>query len=212
MSWIRVRFVTLIDTVVALAGRRAAWCVIDLLWFQELMIEPVRWFDRTWNFSLPGGAFPAVLERLRGTPARAVALTTGVPEDVLSARTGSAWSAKEHLAHLDDLHDLDEKRFAQYLSREGTLAAADVTNERTHTANHNATSVLQILTRLQTHRQALVTRMELATAEDVETVCVHPRLGQRLRLIDWACFVAEHDDHHLALARLAIRSAVVTLT
>ena len=136
----------------------------------------------------------------------------GMPEDVLSARTGSAWSAKEHLAHLDDLHDLDEKRFAQYLAREGTLAAADVTNERTHTANHNATSVLQILTRLQTHRQALVARMELATAEDVETVCVHPRLGQRLRLIDWACFVAEHDDHHLALARLAIRSAVVTLT
>jgi hypothetical protein len=176
------------------------------------MIELVRWFDRTWQFSLPAGAYPAVLERLRGTPARAVALTAGVSEDVLGARSGSAWSAKEHLAHLDDLHDLDERRFDQYLERIGRLTAADVTNERTHTANHNATSVLQILGRLKSHREALVDRMEAATMEDIEAVCVHPRLQQGLRLIDWACFVAEHDDHHLTHARLAIRSAVVTLT
>ena len=134
------------------------------------MIEPIRWFERTWNFSLPAGAFPAVLERLRGTPARAGAMTSGVPDDILSARINGAWSAKEHLAHLDDLHELDEKRFDEFLARAGTLAAADVTNQRTHAANHNATNVLQILARLQGHREALVTRMEAATAEDVGVV------------------------------------------
>src|SRR5262245_15308317 len=118
------------------------------------MIELIRWFDRNWDLSLPPGAYPAVLERLRGTPARAAALTAGLPEDILSARTGSAWSAKEHLAHLDDLHDLDERRFDQYLARAATLAAADVTNARTNTANHNATSVRHILGRLQAHREA----------------------------------------------------------
>lgn len=176
------------------------------------MIEQIRWFERTWTFSLPAGAFPAVLERLRGTPARAAALTSGVPEDILSTRVGGAWSAKEHLAHLDDLHDLDEKRFDEFLARAGTLAAADLTNQRTHAANHNATTVSEILSRLQSHREALVARMEAATAEDVDVVCVHPRLKQGLRLIDWAYFVAEHDDHHLVGARLSIRSASTTLT
>jgi hypothetical protein len=36
---------------------------------------------------------------------------------------------------------------------------------------------------------------------------IHPRLRTRIRLIDWAQFVAEHDDHHLAAAREALRSA-----
>ncbi len=76
------------------------------------MIEPIRWFERTWTFSLPAGAFPAVLERLRGTPARAVRADVGSAggHPQRPHRIG-AWSAKEHLAHLDDLHDLDEKRF-----------------------------------------------------------------------------------------------------
>ncbi len=36
----------------------------------------------------------------------------------------------------------------------------------------------------------------------------HPRLAQSCYvLIDWAVFVAEHDDHHLASARLALARA-----
>ena len=176
------------------------------------MIDPTRWFERRWNFSLPIGAFPAVLERLRGTPVRVAALVGGIPEGVLGARNGDTWSAKEHLGHLDDLHELDQTRFENFLARAGTLAVADLTNQRTQTANHNATSIVDILQRLGDHRQGLVTRMESATAEDIGTVCVHPRLKQPMRLIDWAFFVAEHDDHHLVAARLAIRSASSTQT
>jgi hypothetical protein len=183
-----------------------------LLLRRATMIEPTRWFERRWDFSLPIGAFPSVLERLRGTPVRAAALVGGIPDSVLSARNGDTWSAKEHLGHLDDLHELDESRFENFLERAGTLAVADLTNQRTQTANHNATSIVEILERLDDHRQGLVTRMESATAEDIGTICVHPRLKQPMRLIDWAFFVAEHDDHHLVAARLAIRSASATHT
>jgi hypothetical protein len=174
---------------------------------EETVIDSIRWFERKWDFSLPVGAFPSVLERLRGTPVRAGALVAGINDGVLGARNGGTWSAKEHLAHLDDLHELDERRFDDFLARSGALAVADLANQRTQTANHNASDIGDILKRLSDHRLGLVARMESATAEDIVTICVHPRLKQPMRLIDWAFFVAEHDDHHLVAARLAIRAA-----
>ena len=169
------------------------------------MMEPMRWLDRTWTFGLPARLFPVVLERLRGTPARARDLAAGVSEEILSRRDGSAWSAKEHLGHLDDLHDLDTRRLDEFLGRAPTLTAADMGNQRTETAGHNARSIDEILGRLRAHRLELVERMDALSEADVEVVSLHPRLKQRIRLIDWAFFVAEHDDHHLVRARHAIR-------
>ena len=63
------------------------------------MIALIPWFDRTWVFTLPVGAFPAVLERLRGTPVRAEELITGVPDAMLRIRPNQTWSVKEHLGH-----------------------------------------------------------------------------------------------------------------
>jgi hypothetical protein len=165
------------------------------------MIEPIRWTDRTWTFSLPVRAFPAVLERLRGTAARAHALTAGASEQTLATRVGDAWSVKQHIGHLDDLHELDDTRLDEFLSRVDVLTAADMTNRRTDTAGHDQTPMADLITRLRDHREALVIRMEALTEEEVGIASVHPRLGQPVRLIDWACFVAEHDDHHLAAAR-----------
>jgi hypothetical protein len=45
------------------------------------VIRLLDWLDRTWPFDLPVGAFPAVLERLRGTPARAEELVAGAHDD-----------------------------------------------------------------------------------------------------------------------------------
>jgi hypothetical protein len=64
------------------------------------------WFSRSWEFHLPAGAFPAVLERLRGTPSRAAALVQGQPRRDASVRRGDTWSAR-NIRHLDDLHELD---------------------------------------------------------------------------------------------------------
>ena len=42
--------------------------------------------------------------------------------------------------------------------------------------------------------------------EEIGWTAQHPRLEMALRLIDWAQFVAEHDDHHLAHARWVLSS------
>jgi hypothetical protein len=50
------------------------------------MIQSVAWNTRTFTFNLPLDAFPAVVERLRGTAAGAAELVSGVSEELLSRR------------------------------------------------------------------------------------------------------------------------------
>jgi hypothetical protein len=57
-------------------------------------------------------------------------------------------------------------------------------------------------------RDNLVARLDDTVADDVERTALHPRLKRPMRLIDLCFFVAEHDDHHLAIvSRLARRAS-----
>lgn len=169
------------------------------------MIPLGAWLDRTWSFTLPVGAFPAVVERLRGTPARAEQLIADVSDERLRAHPDGKWSAKQHLGHLNDLHELDERRLNEFVRRAEILTAADMTNRRTHEASHDTTPAAEIVRQFRASRHELVERLDALTEDDIAFAAKHPRLGRPMRLIDWATFVAEHDDHHLAAARQAIR-------
>src|SRR5580693_3847107 len=164
------------------------------------MITPTRWFDRTFTFDLPLGAFPAVLERLRGTPARAAELVAGLPPQVLTRRVDGKWSIQEHIAHLADLGVLDDKRLDDYLANTPNLTVADLQNRATETADHNRQPIAADLER----------RMDALTEAEVGRSAIHPRLKQPMRLLDWAIFVSDHDDHHLAHVHQAIAAAKAT--
>jgi hypothetical protein len=164
------------------------------------------WVERHWTFDLPVGVFPAVLERLRGTPARAASVVAGVPEEGLAAPPMEAWSAKEHLGHLIDLHALDVLRVKEFLSGAETLTAADVSNSQTKGAGHGATPIAQLLETFKRERHTLILMLEPLTEVEIAATALHPRLGVKMRLVDWVQFVADHDDHHLASARHALRS------
>jgi hypothetical protein len=169
-------------------------------------VRPASWFKRRWSFNLPVGAFPAVLERLAGTPPRAAALVAGVSEARLAQRPLGKWSAKEHLGHLSDLHTLDVRRVEEFLGGAAVLTAADTSNRRTEDARHGETPIARLLDALALQRRHLFLMLENLSEKEITASAVHPRLQIRLRLIDWAQFVAEHDDHHLASARIALRS------
>ena len=162
------------------------------------MIEQIPWFDRHFTFDLPLGAFPSVVERLRGTPVRLEERVAGVPAAVLTARPGDAWSAQEHCGHLLDLEPLWMTRLEQLLAGSVRLVAADLENKATHQANHNARPIGELLDAFRSARTALVRLLESLEEQDVGRSALHPRLKRSLRVIDHALFVAEHDDHHLA--------------
>jgi DinB family protein len=170
------------------------------------MISLGPWLERRWAFDLPVAAFAAVVERLDGMPVRAAALVDGISDTLLSSRPSSGWSVKEHLGHLDDLHALDARRLDEFLAGSAELSSADPKNQQTEDNDHRVTPTAQLLERLATNRRRLVFALEELSEADIGRTARHPRLGVPMRVIDWAQFVADHDDHHLAAARFVLRS------
>jgi hypothetical protein len=166
-----------------------------------MALELVAWIDREFVFDLPVGVFPAVLERLRGTPARAGELVAGAAEELLGTRLDGKWSVKEHFGHLADLHSLEERRLREFLAGAAMLSAADPLNRVTAMAGHDRKPMGTLLESLRVYRTELVRTLEMLTGEDVRRSALHPRLEKQMRMVDWVYFIAEHDDHHLARAR-----------
>ena len=162
------------------------------------MVARVEWFKRQFSFELPIEMFANVVERVRGTPARLEDLTRSLPPEVLTRRDGDNWSIQEQAGHLLDLESLGMRRLDDYNDGSQTLVAADMTNRKTHEANHNANTIENILFAFRQERMEFVRRLDSYDEEFVQRTALHPRLNLKIRVIDLVFFIAEHDDHHLA--------------
>jgi uncharacterized damage-inducible protein DinB len=161
------------------------------------MARPL-WFDRKFDFSFPVELYPEIIERLRGTPARIDERVRDVSPALLTRRDGDKWSIQENIGHLLDLDGLFAGRFEDYEHGLEKLRAADLTNQKTHQAQHNSRPAEEILREFRRGRLALVARLELQPSEYFRRTALHPRLNTPMRVTDLLYFVAEHDDHHLA--------------
>jgi hypothetical protein len=162
------------------------------------MIPRKPWFERRFTFDLPVSAAPGLIERLRGTPIRLEHRVCGLTIPQLTTRHGDHWSIQENAGHFGDLEPLWMTRAEDLAVGRDSLHDADLENRTTHEANHNAASLAVLLGRFREARLDLVTQLESADEADWERSAMHPRLKTRMRLLDHAFFVAEHDDHHLA--------------
>jgi hypothetical protein len=162
------------------------------------LIKRMRWVEREFEFNLPVGVFPCVVERLRGTPARLEEMLGGLTREELTAKPGGLWSMQEQAGHLWDLDELHEGRLEDYARGLEVLRAADMRNRKTEEASHNAARLEEIFAGFRAARLGFVRRLEALTEAEVVASALHPRLGKQMRVIDMAYFTAEHDDHHLA--------------
>jgi uncharacterized damage-inducible protein DinB len=167
---------------------------------------PMRWMDRTFEFKTPPEQLPVVLERLRGTPARVEEKIRALSPAVLTRRDGDAWSIQEHLGHLLDLDALHLARVDDFLAGAETLRAADMQNRKTHEADHNRREAKHLAQDFRRERRRFVERLEGIESDYLARTALHPRLGQPMRIVDMAWFVAEHDDHHLARMTELVRT------
>ena len=162
------------------------------------MVERMKWIKRQFSFELPLGMYGNVVERVRGTPARLEDLTRGLSPDILTRRDGDKWSIQEQAGHLLDLEDLGMRRLDDFEAARETLVAADMSNAKTHDANHNANTIGNILAQFRRERMDFVARLDAYDEAFVQRTALHPRLQMKIRVIDLVFFIAEHDDHHLA--------------
>lgn len=162
------------------------------------MTQVPAWFERKFEFTFPVEQYPNLCVRLRGTPARLEEILREVSRDTLLRKPSEKWSAQEHAGHLLDLEPLWIARVEDFLGDGDTLTAADLTNRKTHEANHNGCNLAEILTQFRKARTHLVDRVWNSQSFLFARTLLHPRLKQPMRLVDHLYFVAEHDDHHLA--------------
>jgi hypothetical protein len=157
------------------------------------------WLEYRWVFEFPTGMFRAVLERLRGTPARLEELVRGAPAATLTRREPAKWSAQQHAGHLWTVEELWRVRIGEYLKGATELTGADMGNRATNEAGYNDRPIAGILAEFRAARGETLAMLDRLTLKHAARVARHPRLDRPLRLVDTCFFTAEHDDHHLAV-------------
>lgn len=170
------------------------------------MFKQPNWVERKFGFSSPAEIFPSVLERFRGTPARLEEITKELTEETLMLKLNGKWSIKEQVGHLIDLEELGEKRLDDYMNGKEVLSPADMSNKKTHEANYNKKNINELLKEFKNAREHIIKRLDNLSKEQAAITSLHPRLNQKMRIIDWVYFMSEHDDHHLTKIREIINT------
>ncbi len=171
------------------------------------MNTQIKWFDRKFDFRDMLNSFPSTIERLRGTPVRLEEKTKTVSNKILDTKIDNSWSIKENIGHLTDLEPLWMGRLEDILSKSVYLRVADLQNQKTERANHNAQSIDALLGEFRLARLSTIQKLESLSKEELLLSALHPRLNTPMRTMDHFLFVAEHDDHHL----VAINQIIQTL-
>jgi len=164
-------------------------------------MQKTEWFNRKFPVIDDNGILPSIIERLSGTPGRLEEMVSQLDPALLTLKPGGKWSVKEEIGHLDDLEPLWLGRLEDLVNRLPELRVTDLTNQKTHNANHNATELKMLLSSFRDKRQQFVSGLIHLKDEQLLNSSLHPRLKTPMRIIDLAYFVAEHDDHHLASIR-----------
>src|SRR5579862_477848 len=123
-------------------------------------MKSTKWFDRKFDFSPEQNIFPSIIERLKGTPARLEEKLGSIPADVLELKPENTWSIKENIGHLTDLEPLWQGRLQDILDKQKELRPADLTNQKTDLANHNANSLEELLSEFREIRTQTVSVIE----------------------------------------------------
>ncbi len=168
------------------------------------MIIQTPWFERKFNFDFPTGLFPVIFSRLEGSIFRLHTLLLNADEEFCE-RNKNGWSVKQHIGHLYDLEDLWWKRLKDFQEGKEVLTAADLNNTKTNEAGHNEKTLEQLMHQFTIERQRALESIYNLDHIMLSKTSIHPRLNQPMRLVDALYFVAEHDDHHIAVISNLLR-------
>ena len=158
-------------------------------------VPQIEWVKRRFDHQLTPNHFPAVLDRFRAGPSRLDAMSW-LSKAIRTAKPDGKWSIQEHVGHLLDLEELGEQRLADFIARVPVLSAADMSNRKTHEADHNAAEWWELLERFRAARSSLCDKLEALPPDVIAHVAEHPRLKRPMNVAEWVFFMCEHDDHH----------------
>lgn len=163
------------------------------------MIAQIAWTERKFEFNLPVGMFPVIVERLRGAPIRLEAMLKNTRAEILNQKKGDGWSITEHVNHLCNCEEVWLGRVEDFLARREIF-------ERRILKTDLQSADIDILLRIfSASRDNLITLVKNMGEPTASLTINHPRLQKPIRLMDSLFSTAEHDDHHLAKIRELLR-------
>lgn len=161
------------------------------------MLKP--WFQRTFGSS-PDLVFPAILERLMGTPLRLGHKMVQIEPMFFPIKEGDKWSIQEHVGHLADIEKLWIGRVDDILNDDTKhLRGWDLENKSVVENGYNERMMEEIIEEFHEQRELLIEKLNNIRTADLQKFALHPRLKTPMTITELAYFVAEHDDHHLAI-------------
>jgi uncharacterized damage-inducible protein DinB len=170
-------------------------------------MENPKWFERSFDLNFDVAQFHSIYGRLKEAPDKLRQAAAGLSEKHLVAKPGGKWSVKEQAAHLALMEPLWRTRFMDIKQRKPVLTVADLNNRATTDGGFNVRPIEELLQRFSAERAQTLLFLDGIDTGDKESTSLHPRLKQPMRIVDLAYFVAEHDDHHLAILH-AMRAIV----
>src|ERR1051325_7361679 len=97
----------------------------------------IKWTEPRFDFKLPAGIYPEMIERIRGTPARLEDLVNGLAPETLTTKADGRWSMQENAGHLLDLESLVAQRCEDYPAATAALPAAIMPTQKSNDPSHN---------------------------------------------------------------------------
>jgi hypothetical protein len=169
-------------------------------------MQRLPWLDRKFQFDIPPGWVYNIVARLEGTESRLRHVTQAISDGTTQYKPDDKWSIKEHIGHLGDLEDLHIQRLSDFTARRVQLSIWDVTNAATEKANHNSSSLEELIDTFSVKRKLFIQKLWALDDDTQMFQSLHPRLKIMMKPVDMATFIAEHDDHHIASMMQAMSS------
>ncbi|NOT75971.1 MAG: DinB family protein [Cyclobacteriaceae bacterium] len=155
-------------------------------------MKTLPWFDRKFDFGLPVNMLPFFLERLEGTIIRIEHKVKGKNEKFLSEKFNDKWSVKQHIVHLAEVDQINNRRVDEMKAGVEVLSPAVFEPK-----DCNLWSIEKVLDYFRTARMENLAKYKSLSEAELAKSSIHPRLKVPMTAIDLAFFDAEHDDHHL---------------
>ncbi len=159
-----------------------------------------------WNGRIiPVGAapeqLPVLLERVLGTPVRLRELLAGHAAERLRHRPVGSWCALAHLAHLLWVQQRMVDRLEDFLDLRPRLCEIDSTAEEAELERQVLRDPGDLLEEFRLERLWAARTIADAGPSVHRHVAQHPCGDRPMRTVDMLMWMAEHDDHHLAIMR-----------
>lgn len=157
----------------------------------------IKWNELNYEINT-NDKLPLILERLIGTSARIEDKVKRYSLIAIIKKQNKEWSVAEHIGHLGLLERVWSLRVKEILENKEVMSNYYISDVEFEANKFNEINVADLIAGFRIKRERLCNKIATLSSEELDYISLHPRLNKKMKIVDLAYFIAEHDDYHLA--------------